>query len=668
MTGPAWYLAPECDDIDDEYETHTISRPSDIWSLGCVLLEVLTYFIAGPSGVTTFQQRRKIKIGITITYIFHDGRKSKHPAVISWMNALEEQIRQSKPLLIGLLQLIHEILVISASNRPSASLVLQRLRSTYVSLIYNTTLETLKVACMTRHTYELKIEYERFSIGGHALGLDIPANDSIGTTEIFASDSNLENAVDLLKKIDRDLSSATEHQSSREVEQTLAVTNDHLYLLLPTELLRHCQVLLEQRLIAAADVEELREAEELLQTTLPYRRLGLLATIKRVTLVTQSRKTQCRRDLFIEERGMVHAREDFGEHCLGVVPNNYRGRRGRPVFMEFLRYDIHWEGPVTEEMLVRIESIAEMHSQDDKPSSIRSLDCIGYFHQPEKHAFCIVYDFPVGSPESGDEEIEVYSLHDILKMSQNWRRRPLLEDRYNLARTSAVALLEFHTVDWLHKSLSAHNIIFFNREPRLGDTKGEKNLDQIRMLDEPFVVGFSRSRPNEPFAYTNGPGISGENLRYQHPQYADGDNRYRYLPEFDYYSLGIILLEIGLWTPLSSMVTGEATTKTAKSRRKDFVSLEDQRRYLLRSRVPLLGHLMGSDYLAAVRVCIESFGGGENDGERENDVNDDDYYDDRNHDNENGECELKSGQNKRLRFSEEVVAKLHGSFFQRAKR
>lgn len=621
VTGPAWYLSPECEDVEDAFEKHTISRPSDIWSFGCILLEVLTYLLKGPTGIVEFQQRRKIKFGITTTYIFHAGRKKKHPGVVSWMAELEDHILRDKPYLLGVLALIHEMLSIAPSDRPLASSVLYKMRYAYVALTYNALLEVFKPKLEAYDRYELQLEYERFSIWGCVLGLKPAVNVTPATAMVLSPDLAFEPTIGKLEEMKRGLFQLA--LGGREpfyvARQALVDTNDALYNLLPSALRQKYQVLLEQRLVAAAGAEQLRLAEESLQHTLPYRRLGMLAAIKRVTLLANSRKVQCRPDLQLQG-GLVRCTESFGDHGLGLITNqdSFQGYE-RQVFIEFVRYNVDWEGPVTEEMMVRIEAIAEMHSQEDKPTDLRSLHCIGYFHQAQQHAFCIVYDFPL-DPESDDEKTKVYSLNKVLVLSQNWKERPVLEDRYRLAHSLAVSLLEFHTVDWLHKSFSAHNVIFFNNESKAG----KNDFNRIKALEAPFIIGFSRSRPNEPAAYTNGPEVSSESRIYQHPQYAE--RKHSYLPEFDYYSLGLIMLEIGLWMPLTYMM-GKGS----------FSSFEEQRLYLLRSRVPLLGHAVGKEYSAAVSVCLRTFG--DSTDNKEDDL-------------------VERSESKRLQFSNEVVAKL----------
>jgi hypothetical protein len=94
----------------------------------------------------------------------------------------------------------------------------------------------------------------------------------------------------------------------------------------------------------------------------------------------------------------------------------------------------------------------------------------------------------------------------------------------------------------------------------------------------PYVVGFNHSRPDEVSAFTGGPEESSAN-HYQHPLYLSDPRRY--CAEFDYYSIGIILLEIGLWTPVNKLIE------------KYNGSYEENRQSLIQARVPLLKNLWG---------------------------------------------------------------------------
>jgi serine/threonine protein kinase len=57
--GTPTYAAPESlQDFEDLTRKHKISRPYDIWSFGCVLLEVLVWIVHGPDELRAFTARR----------------------------------------------------------------------------------------------------------------------------------------------------------------------------------------------------------------------------------------------------------------------------------------------------------------------------------------------------------------------------------------------------------------------------------------------------------------------------------------------------------------------------------------------------------------------------------------------------------------------------------
>ncbi|KAL8680135.1 MAG: hypothetical protein Q9186_003659 [Xanthomendoza sp. 1 TL-2023] len=588
--GPAWYLAPECEDGDDDFEKHTIGRPSDIWSFGCILTEVLTYLLEGAEGVIGYEKRRKVKLGMVTTYTFHAGRFSPNSGVLAWMLRLRQNASVTAPHLVALFPLFQRMLAIPATERPSAVEVMLNLEHVYISVTYRHLLDTFESGLLMYDDYEMKAEYERFRIWGLLWGLERPTDLDPDLALNLHPELAFEPNVELLRAMGGHLQMMSSLASGTPFMSHHAIceTNDSLCRLLPARLQRKLQIRLEQELITKASAEELQQAGNALTTTPMHRRLGMLATIKCVTELAASRKSQTRPELELES-GLIRCTEKVGDHAFGSVMSFSRERERR-VLMEYVRYDVHWKGPVSEEMLVRIEAIAEMHSHEEKPPELRSLPCKGFFHDARQHAFALVYSFPI-VPMSDSETTQVYSLKMILERSQKWKERPLLDHRYRLARTLAVALLAFHNVHWLHKSLSASHVIFFANE-----SKEEKKMLSVTGLESPYVIGFNHSRPDEPAAFTDGPGTGGESGAYQHPSYAE--RKYHYSPEFDYYSLGLVILEIALWMPLAG-IKGS----------KKFSSLEEQRRYLLLEIVPLLGHLVGKDYAAAVTVCLKEFGG-----------------------------------------------------------
>ena len=109
-----------------------------------------------------------------------------------------------------------------------------------------------------------------------------------------------------------------------------------------------------------------------------------------------------------------------------------------------------------------------------------------------------------------------------------------LEERVLLARQIANAVIFVHNLNFVHKNMRPDTILVF---PNPG-----------KVLGTPFLAGFQMFRSADGFTYRSGDDSWAKNL-YRHPsrQGTHPDNIYRM--QHDIYSLGVILLEVGLWSP-----------------------------------------------------------------------------------------------------------------------
>jgi hypothetical protein len=204
-----------------------------------------------------------------------------------------------------------------------------------------------------------------------------------------------------------------------------------------------------------------------------------------------------------------------------------------------------------------------------------ALHCSGYYHDESRQAFGILFNIP-RSISTESDLVQPTTLHQLLAdTAHNMKLWPDLDDRFRLAFALAKSVLEFHMIGWLHKSLTALNVAFFPKNRASRD-------EQVK---EPYIIGFNYSRPDDPSAFTEGI-ISSGAIGYQHPRYRQDTRGYR--PEYDYYSLGIILMQIGFWQPLNKIVKLSSDTY-------------DQN---LKNRIPQLRQHMGRDYCDAVAACI----------------------------------------------------------------
>ena len=572
--GEGYHLAPECEDYEGGFEKHAISRPSDIWSFGCIVAEILTYMSFGADGVAKFKNDRKIKIGSFITYTFHAGLNKPNPGVTAWLKHLDCEVTESGRIL---LYLIKSMLSIDPGARPTAEETTSYLCYTSIDA-YSRSIETqFGVIQKDISTTELQIEEQRFKSWFRATKSYNTDTDPWKRRphSVLDFDVVLKTLTHVRDELISIRSRLDDALSPRFLE--LQHLNDRLLTLLPWEGQERAKTDFELQIIQTIDDDLLADGQMIRSEDALHRKIGLLATMKRMNVLVSERTKICRFDLHLKLQ-YIQVLEPHEDHSLALF-NDPSVEKPRRVLIEWVRYDTHWEGSVSEEMYARMEAIAELLHESSKPEDLRVLTCLGFFHDQSRLAFGFVYDFPNGTPAF--PQIRLRSLSAVLEETKNSRNRPSLDDRFKLAWLIASSLLEFHKVGWMHKSISAYNVLFFT------------SSDQPSQfwIKNPYIIGFNRSRPDQPAAFTEGPNMDLKSQSYQHPGYVK--DRRRFCPGFDYYSLGIVLLGIGLWQTVEEMVTKIGPT-----------SQEEIIDRLLLKRVPLLNHAMGTAYCKAVRSCI----------------------------------------------------------------
>ena len=122
--GQGHYLAPECEDLDNNFAKGVISRASDVWSLGCIILEVIVFMVKGADAIVGFRERLTTKRGSLTSKTLFRG-DSIHPEVVRIMLEFDEC---DDPAIKDTAALVRQILVIDHKKRPKASEIALRLR------------------------------------------------------------------------------------------------------------------------------------------------------------------------------------------------------------------------------------------------------------------------------------------------------------------------------------------------------------------------------------------------------------------------------------------------------------------------------------------------------------------------------------------------------------
>lgn len=105
-----------------------------------------------------------------------------------------------------------------------------------------------------------------------------------------------------------------------------------------------------------------------------------------------------------------------------------------------------------------------------------------------------------------------------------------LTERVELAKQLARSVNYVHTLDFVHKNIRPENMIGF------GDTK----------LGTFFLIGFEQIRSADSMSYFRSD-VDWEKNLYRHPERQGLQPGERYCMQHDMHSLGVCLLEIGIW-------------------------------------------------------------------------------------------------------------------------
>ena len=531
--GKGYCLAPECQDLDNDFERHEIHRSSDIWSFGCIVADLLTWMVKGPSGITEFKQKRRTTIGNHIYYYFHSGLCA-NPGVEKWLADLENTCATSVKMLISLTR---RMLDIEPDLRPSAKEVAVYTRFIALNAIFLRTSQNFQDIQQRSFNPEASIEplveSRRFSSWGWALEID---SDTIhipkSSPQIDLGFDGFQSAISLLRMLRLELDSIKSQAPNgyKRILMPLRHINTSLMKLLP----HHAQA----RAIRYVEREVLQTESpiqlEKLQHVYPNDHIKVLASARKSTLFIGSVSQYKERALEMQHEPVLGTSQ-LGHHIIGSL-HPISSQDTCQVLVELKSY----EDPFLRERLFhRMEGIARLSSSIPKPDKLRILHCRGYFHDKVRSAFGLVYDFPTLAISNGQKSAcSVVSLRHILD-AQLRNQQPTLGQRFKLAYDLASAISSFGKIGWFHKGLSSSAIAFFYQQ--------ESSFEASSM--DPYLIGFRHSRPHDIVTFTEGPSAADPDERYyQHPQYLQENVPYSFIHE--YYSLGVVLLEIGLWKPV----------------------------------------------------------------------------------------------------------------------
>lgn len=179
----------------------------------------------------------------------------------------------------------------------------------------------------------------------------------------------------------------------------------------------------------------------------------------------------------------------------------------------------------------RIKTLAAL-LYDVKSSSFHSLNCLGFLKDTSTGNYGYLFQLPEGNAST------LMSLTDVLALNT---MTPSLNDRIGLSIALVETILQLHTSGWLHKGVRSDNILFFPQKDLSAD------------ITYPFLEGYEYARADNPSDMTESPALQQEANLYRHPALLRRD-RESFQKAFDLYALGCVLIEIGLWTSLTTVL------------------------------------------------------------------------------------------------------------------
>ncbi|KAL1637768.1 hypothetical protein SLS56_000323 [Neofusicoccum ribis] len=214
-------------------------------------------------------------------------------------------------------------------------------------------------------------------------------------------------------------------------------------------------------------------------------------------------------------------------------------------------------------------------------SDLSTLPFRGYSNHGSENKYIFVYDFPDGVQKTAPT-----TLLETVSRPREVLPGLSLPLRFKIAQSIANSLAALHADKWVHKSFRSGSIVFFK--------DSDSNVD----YSSPYLVNFEYSRAaSAATAWTSDEDVM-KNL-YRHPDRQRPPQR-SFNQIHDLYALGIVLLEIGTWSPISA-IRHRLQERLGQN---TFLSPENLAECYTEIASRDLPHTMGPSYAEAVATCL----------------------------------------------------------------
>jgi hypothetical protein len=228
-----------------------------------------------------------------------------------------------------------------------------------------------------------------------------------------------------------------------------------------------------------------------------------------------------------------------------------------PVLLEHAPYDPIYSITGINPSMTRFEklfaALSQAYISSDRLLS-GLLNLIGYFEEAEHSRFCLLYALPTNF---GPIDIESPRMPEITILSEllySKNDEPSLEVKYRLAYNVANAVFDLHAKGAVHGNVVSANVLFIEDQ-----SQKQAGLSQVN-LRQSFIASFDLFSDNAADDFEQP--SSAWPLLHRHPLDPRTTRYTRLTSEsksLDLYSLAMLLLEIGFWSPLPDIFPGAST-------------------------------------------------------------------------------------------------------------
>ncbi|KAL5334456.1 kinase-like domain-containing protein [Aspergillus crustosus] len=568
-----YYQAPECEDLSAPYQQYKATRASDIFSLGCVFTDLLIFLVFGPKGTKQFRRDRKFTLGPPMIYRVYHKSNQPHEEVQKWLDkVLREDPRESTTELV---RLVEKMLELAPDKRPRADEI--------TAIVYVCAIKAFSEkinACFAQFEefQDAAVEKARFS----SWTLTQEPIAYIKSSGATAVEKEFTAVVAILSKMVETLKSIGHNQQalSRRSFYEIRPLNLQLFDMLSRTRREMAEGNVRSMLLERFGHDKPNMERDIAQSDIGYQDIISKATTKQLVARVENhhlallQSSNSRFNTIAESSFERRRVEDFD---LGIIRYQNPART-----VSVLMQTIEYHDPMTwHDQEPRIDALYDLLSSEDVKTNFRIPPFHGVCKRQNDWAFDLVYEYPrhAGGQAPNQEPVSLHSL-----LVQRDPRHGTLENRFNLAASLADMLAGFHDVDWFHKELNPFNVVFF---PHTGGLPSDR-------LSQPYLVGFQHSRRSTEDS-TDGLSQDLIRQRYYHPSYLStkSEQSAKVRPSFDRYNLGVLLLEIGLWSPIGSIMGGHEHEDRAAF----LDSIKDK-------KLTDLAFAMGTRYAGIVNQCL----------------------------------------------------------------